>query len=149
MPRAPRTVALRRCSAIRRTPAHEKGPRRAGLSENCLAERNIVVEVVGRRRAGLTAALAAARAGCAAAAAALRVVRRAAATAAAATQHLHLVRDDLGRVAIVAVLVLPLARLQAPFDVDSVRSFCSPVCLSFHDSLVARRRFVTAPPEGM
>src|SRR5215472_14705662 len=36
----------------------------------------------------------------------------------AAAEHLQLVADDLGRVALVALLVLPLARPQAPFDVD-------------------------------
>ena len=39
-------------------------------------------------------------------------------TAAATVEHLHLVGDDFGRVAIVAVFVLPFARLQPAFDVD-------------------------------
>src|SRR6185436_16846507 len=40
------------------------------------------------------------------------------ATAATAVEHLHLVGDDLGGVAVVAGLVLPLARAQRAFDVD-------------------------------
>src|SRR5258706_8145838 len=42
----------------------------------------------------------------------------AAAHALARAQHLHLVGDDFRRVLVGPVLVLPLARLQAPFDVD-------------------------------
>src|SRR3569832_342478 len=42
----------------------------------------------------------------------------AARTRAAAVQHLHLGRDDLGGVAVLAVLVLPLARAQRALDVD-------------------------------
>src|SRR5690606_13859828 len=38
--------------------------------------------------------------------------------AAAAAQHLHLAGDDLRGVAVVAVLVLPLARLEPAFHVD-------------------------------
>src|SRR5699024_10212429 len=38
--------------------------------------------------------------------------------AAAAVEHLHLVGDDLGGVAILAVLALPFAGAQAAFDVD-------------------------------
>src|SRR4029077_1827779 len=37
---------------------------------------------------------------------------------AAAAEHLHLVADDLGGVALVALLVLPLARAQTAFDVN-------------------------------
>src|SRR6185437_326407 len=36
----------------------------------------------------------------------------------ASAEHLHLVRDDLGGVPLDALLVLPLARAQAPLDVD-------------------------------
>jgi len=36
----------------------------------------------------------------------------------AATEHLHFVGNDLGRVALVAVLVLPLVGPDAPFDID-------------------------------
>jgi len=38
--------------------------------------------------------------------------------AAATAEHLHLVGDDLGRVAILAFLVLPLACLEPTLDVD-------------------------------
>src|SRR6202034_1842262 len=37
---------------------------------------------------------------------------------AAAAEHLQLVADDLGRVTLVALLVLPFAGAQAPFDID-------------------------------
>src|SRR5262249_820969 len=43
--------------------------------------------------------------------------RAAAAATTAATEHLHVVTDDLGRIALVALLVLPLARAQAALDV--------------------------------
>src|SRR5690606_6115662 len=46
------------------------------------------------------------------------LLRRARATA----EHLHLARDDLGRVPVLAVLVLPLARAQRSLDVD-LRAF--------------------------
>src|SRR4029077_13984169 len=36
----------------------------------------------------------------------------------AAAEHLQVVADDLGGVAVVALLVLPLTRAQAPLDVD-------------------------------
>jgi hypothetical protein len=45
-------------------------------------------------------------------------VGRAATHSFAAAEHLHVVGDDLGRVAILPVLVLPLARAQPAFDVD-------------------------------
>ena len=53
---------------------------------------------------------------------AIRAVRAAFAVIAftattAATEHLHLFRNDLGRVTIGAVLCLPLACTNAPFDV--------------------------------
>ena len=35
-----------------------------------------------------------------------------------AVEHLHLVRDDLGRIAILSALVLPLAGLQASLHAD-------------------------------
>src|SRR5882672_11253735 len=44
--------------------------------------------------------------------------RRAGRPTAPAPEHLQLVTDDLGRVAIVALLVLPFARAQASLDVD-------------------------------
>src|SRR5664279_2148846 len=43
---------------------------------------------------------------------------RTGAQAFAATEHLHVAGDDLGRVLLDAILVLPLAGFQAPFDVD-------------------------------
>src|SRR6185369_16045388 len=46
------------------------------------------------------------------------VVATTAAHALAAAEQLHLVRDDLGGVVVLAFLVLPLARLQAALDVD-------------------------------
>src|SRR3990167_5183533 len=45
------------------------------------------------------------------------VVARGTGTAARA-QHLHVVGDNFGGIAIMPVLVLPLARLQASFDID-------------------------------
>src|SRR6185369_4449600 len=73
-------------------------------------ERDIVVQVVdvllGRRRARRFAA---------GARAAFALRRRLAATAAAtgaATEHLHAIGDDFGRVLFLSFLVLPLARLQ-------------------------------------
>jgi hypothetical protein len=76
--------------------------------------RTLVVVV---RRAGLAAATtAAARATTTAATA---VVTAAAAHAAAArVEHLHFVGDDFRGVAVLALLVLPLARAQRAFDVD-------------------------------
>src|SRR5437868_13904763 len=38
--------------------------------------------------------------------------------AAATAEHLQIVADDLGRIAVVSLLILPLARAQAPLDVD-------------------------------
>ena len=35
-----------------------------------------------------------------------------------AVEHLHFADDDLGRVAVLALLVLPFASLQLPFDVN-------------------------------
>ncbi len=43
-------------------------------------------------------------------------------TACAAAEHLHLIADDLGGKALVALFVLPLTRAQAAFDVD-LRAF--------------------------
>ena len=40
------------------------------------------------------------------------------ALASAAAEHLHVPRDDLGGVALLSLLVLPLAGADAPFDVD-------------------------------
>src|SRR5881227_3441091 len=38
--------------------------------------------------------------------------------AGATAEHLQIVADDLGRIALVSLLILPLARAQAPLDVD-------------------------------
>src|SRR5437016_12694949 len=38
--------------------------------------------------------------------------------ATATAEHLQIVADDLGRIALVSLLILPLARAQAPLDVD-------------------------------
>src|SRR5687768_17259391 len=40
------------------------------------------------------------------------------ASATSAAEHLQLIRDDLGGITLVALFVLPLARAQAPLDVD-------------------------------
>src|SRR5262245_6292238 len=101
-------------------------------------ERNVVVElaaalvaaaatttrrtlVVVVRRAGLAATTAAART----AAATTTVVTAAAAAhaATAAVEHLHFVGDDFRGVAVLALLVLPLARAQRAFDVDLAAFF--------------------------
>jgi hypothetical protein len=84
-------------------------------------ERDVVFEVVelaarlaGRRglaRRGRALRRAAARI-------AIAHVGRVAAHALARAQHLHGVGHDLGGVLVLAVLVLPLARLEAPFHVD-------------------------------
>src|SRR6185437_1468387 len=44
--------------------------------------------------------------------------RRSCSTAAPAAEHLHLIADDLGGIALVALLVLPLARAEAPLNID-------------------------------
>src|SRR5437588_9466939 len=44
--------------------------------------------------------------------------RRAHGPAAATAEHLQIVADDLGRIAVVSLLILPLARAQAPLDID-------------------------------
>src|SRR5204862_2117862 len=51
------------------------------------------------------------------------VTAAAAFAAFAATEHLHLFGDDLGGVVFLAFLVGPLARLQAPFDIDRASLF--------------------------
>src|SRR5256714_1287322 len=88
------------------------------FSEPCStsSKRYVVFEVVelsatGFRRLGLRRLGSAFRARAAAG-------RVAIAPALARAEHLHDVRDDLGGVLVLAVLVLPLARLQASFDVD-------------------------------
>ena len=56
-----------------------------------------------------------------------------AATAAAFTtgiQHLHVIGDDFGAVAVVAVLILPLARLQTTFDIEA-RAFLDVLLSDF------------------
>src|SRR5262249_59401594 len=82
-------------------------------------ERNIVVHVVELAR-GLLRRLALARGD-----RRLFVVAAARARVAhsrAAAEHLHALGDDLGRVALLAFLVLPLARAQRPLDID-LRAF--------------------------
>src|ERR1700733_496304 len=103
------------------------------------SERDVVVEFLaaataglfreGRRRRRAAAGSAAARlAACARGSAApppaaapprLAACARgsAAPAASAAAEHLQLVADDLGRVAVIALLVLPLAGARAPLDV--------------------------------
>src|SRR5205085_5273691 len=100
-------------------------------------ERNVVVEIlapaagcapcgllgIGRRRApGPATATGPATAAGPAAGRALRPGARGSAAArpaaAPAPEHLHVVTDDLGRVALVPLLVLPLAGAQASLDVD-------------------------------
>jgi hypothetical protein len=71
----------------------------------------------------------------------------------AGTQHLHLVGADLCGVALVAVLVGPLARAQRAFDIDlralaqvlagDLGQRISPLCLSFQRSVVAIRTLQT------
>src|SRR6185436_18711891 len=73
-----------------------------------------LVVVVGRV-ARLTAAATAATASTPGEVASTTAAHAAAATA---IEHLHFVGDDLGGVAVVAGLVLPLARAQRAFDVD-------------------------------
>ena len=80
-------------------------------------ERNVVVHLVERAAFARRGAFARRRR--------RRAVRRAAGSraigsgpAAAAAEQLHAVGDDLGRVALLAFLVLPLARADAAFDVD-------------------------------
>src|SRR5690606_34425085 len=85
------------------------------------SEWNVVVEVVvhGRRRRCrlATAVVAAAVARCLALATATTLPGTTAVPAAAAVEHLHVVGDDLGGVALHAVL-FPAAGLQAAFNVD-------------------------------
>src|SRR5688572_25845376 len=81
------------------------------------SERDVVVEFA----AGLTSRdwLALGRTARARLAARIRACTSGGATIACATpKHLHLVRVDLGRVAIAAFLVLPLARAQLALDID-------------------------------
>ena len=86
-------------------------------------EWNIVVEILALWRLRLPSALlpsallpsALGRLCTRSRAAILPVVRR---SAAFAVEHLHFIGDDLGGVAIIAALVLPLAGLQLAFDVD-------------------------------
>src|SRR5258708_25150169 len=82
------------------------------------SKRYVVLEIIelaaalgGRLRRGARAArlLGAAGFGCAAASRAHALAR---------AQHLHLVGDDLRHVLVLALLVLPLARLHASLDVD-------------------------------
>src|SRR6185437_5384344 len=83
------------------------------------SERDVVLEIVElaarRLRRGLPGR-GARRTRLALAAFALR--SRPATHSLARAEHLHGVRDDFGRVLVDAVLVLPLARLEAPFHVD-------------------------------
>src|SRR5690606_11025570 len=89
------------------------------------SERDVVVEISRRacpgRRRRTRAATATATATATAAAGLARIaclLRGATAATAAAAQHLHFAGHHLGGVAIIALLVLPLARLQATLDVD-------------------------------
>src|SRR5690606_23604770 len=93
-PRAPRRGALAVCRP-RKHRATARPTRRGG--KQAASERDIVVEILGRgrRRAGL-----------------LLGARRCAGARPAA-EHLHVVRDDLGRPTAVAVPILPLAGPQA------------------------------------
>jgi hypothetical protein len=78
------------------------------------SERNVVLEIVeaatcrlcGRSRTAATAD------------AATGIPRRSLAHALAATQHLHAVAANLGRIAVLAFLVLPLAGTDGTLDVD-------------------------------
>src|SRR5688572_15912899 len=106
---------------------------RTGASARRTSERDVVVEVAAALVATTTAATAArgralvvvvrrvvllAAAATAASTTAAVVAPTATAHAAAArVEHLHLVGDDFGGVAVVALFVLPLAGAQRPFDV--------------------------------
>src|SRR5438270_1207937 len=86
------------------------------------SERDIVVEVVAFPAAPAGGLLGKGR-GAAAGPAAGRALGGAAhgsrpRPAAATAEHLQIVADDLGRIALVSLLILPLARAQAPLDVD-------------------------------
>src|SRR4029450_10065154 len=87
-------------------------------------ERDVVVEVVGLGFGASAAGFGATAAFCARGGTAARRVEFDIAAAAPATtaftrtQELHFLGDDLGRVAILAFLVLPFARLQPAFDID-------------------------------
>ena len=118
--------ARRRARAARRRPrrsallrARAPGRGQNGMSSSMLSK---PVDDFARR---LLRGAAARGAGASAPAPALRVAAElaaavvgAAAHAFAAAEHLHLLGDDLGGVLLDAVLVVPLARLQAPLDVD-------------------------------
>src|SRR5262245_49655002 len=80
------------------------------------SERNVVVHVVEAGR-GFRCRLARGRPRRRGAAGLAVLVAAPGAHAFAAAQHLHLLGDDLGGVVVLAFLVLPLARLQAPLDV--------------------------------
>jgi hypothetical protein len=78
----------------------------------CFLERNIVVEIIRawlRRSVSTTTLLATALLAAALLLAATTTERAATTGAATSAEHLHFVSDDLGRVAILAVLALPLA----------------------------------------
>jgi len=77
-------------------------------------ERYIILEFRPRCRCGGRLLLRLPRLGCAEG----RCPTATTTTCAAAVEHLHLIGDDLGGIAILATLVLPLARLQPPLDVD-------------------------------
>src|SRR5262245_30820844 len=73
-------------------------------------------------------------------------MRSAAGARAASAQHAHLVGDDLGGVAVVAFLVLPLARADLAFDVD-LRALAQVLRRDLgqaveHDDVVPFRRFL-------
>src|SRR6185312_10366478 len=98
-------------------------PRRMNQRNGTASERDVVVEVTGGRGAWRLCATAAALAEATAtptphaAATAGTALTAACAATSAAAEHLHLATDDLGRVAVTAFLVLPLAGAQAALDV--------------------------------
>src|SRR5580658_585578 len=92
------------------------------------SERDVVVEILARATPGSAAgggllgvcrgAAPAAAFGAARSTTTSRAATGSATRTAAAAEHLQLVADDLGRVTLVALLVLPFAGAQAPFDID-------------------------------
>src|SRR5690606_35366087 len=98
----------------------EGGDQPAFRRHSATSERDIVVEVGGRRRRVAVAALAAAlrrRIAITALLGTLIVATAHAAAIATAIEHLHLVGNNLGGVTVLAVLPLPLAGAQTAFDI--------------------------------
>jgi hypothetical protein len=136
------------------------------LQRHSVLKRDVVLKVVHAGTAGSWRRFGGGRAGTARA----RLIFGAA-TAFATTQHLHGVGPDLGGIAILTILALPLAGFQRSLDVN-LRSFfkvlaCDlgqfaeeddavplgsfalfPVDLSFQLSVVARRMLVIWSPLG-